>query len=880
MARWERFRRLFGPDPGGDVEEELSFHLEMRIRELVERGEAPERARELALRRFGDLEGSRAECVAIDERRRRRMLRADYLTELRQDVRFALRMLRRAPGFTAVAVATLALGIGANSAIFSVVNGVLLKPLPFRDAERLYEVRMLYPDGTAYSGLSAPDFMSLREESRAFERVEAYTGGLVTLLGTGEPKQVLGMRVSDGFFDLLGLRTVLGRAFLPEENAPGRNRVVVLDHGFWQREFGGDAGVVGRTLSLGGEPYTVVGVLERGARPPQQAELYAPLEYDETFSAATAQGRRSEYLGVLGRVRPGVDAERLGADLERIGALLRERFPDTNGRLTFTMQSLRAAIVGDVRSPLLVLLGAVGFVLLVACANVANLLLARASTRDAELAVRAGLGAGRARLVRQLLTESAVLGLAGGAAGLLLAYWGTRALVAAQPADIPRLDEVGVDGAVVLFAFGVALLTGLVFGVVPALQATGTRLMNALRSGGRGAGRGGGQRMRSGLVIAEMALAVVLLTGAGLLIRSFVELTRVDTGFRPERAATFRVTFQGAAYESGDLVRSRVDELLERIGALPGVTAVAATTTLPLTGLGTIWNFAVEGAPPPPPNVNAEIAVTRVTPGYFRTIGAPLVRGRDITAADRSDAAPVALINEAAARRWFPGEDPIGRRVTAGPDVREIVGIVGDVLQHNPGQAAVPQLFIPYAQRTTSSVRIVVRTAGDPLAQAPAIRAEVRALDPELPLTDFTPLEQLVSASVARPRFYTALLTLFAAVALALAATGIFGVMSYTVAQRRREIGIRIALGARAPDVLRMVVGRAMALAGAGLVLGTIVALALGRVLRRQLFGVHLLDPVTLGAVVLVLGGSAAAASYLPARRAASLDPARTLREG
>src|SRR5690606_16744752 len=341
---------------------------------------------------------------------------------------------------------------------FSVVNGVLLKPLPFRDAERLYEVRMLYPDGTAYSGLSAPDFMSLREESRAFERVEAYTGGLVTLLGTGEPKQVLGMRVSDGFFDLLGLRTVLGRAFLPEENAPGRNRVVVLDHGFWQREFGGDAGVVGRTLSLGGEPYTVVGVLERGARPPQQAELYAPLEYDETFSAATAQGRRSEYLGVLGRVRPGVDAERLGADLERIGALLRERVPDTNGRLTFTMQSLRAAIVGDVRSPLLVLLRAVGFVLLVACANVADLLLPRRSPRDAELAVRAGLGAGRARLVRQLLTESAVLGLAGGAAGLLLAYWGTRALVAAQPADIPRLDEVGVDGAVVLFAFGVALL--------------------------------------------------------------------------------------------------------------------------------------------------------------------------------------------------------------------------------------------------------------------------------------------------------------------------------------------------------------------------------------------------------------------------------------
>ncbi len=880
MARWERFRRLFGPDPRGDVEEELSFHLEMRVRELVERGETPERARELALQRFGDLERSRAECVAIDERRRRRMLRAEHIAELRQDVRYAVRMLRRAPGFTAVAVATLALGIGANSAIFSVVNGVLVKSLPFRDAERLYEVRMLYPDGTAYSGLSAPDFMSVREESRAFERVEAYTGGLFTLLGAGEPKQVLGIRVSDGFFDLLGLRTAHGRGFLPEENEPGRNRVVVLDHGFWQREFGGDAGVIGRTLSLGGEPYTVVGVLELGVRPPAQGDVYTPLEYDETFSAATAQGRRSEYLGVLGRVGRGVDAERVGADLARIGSLLQERFPDTNGRLTFTAASLRDVIVGDVRTPLLVLLAAVGFVLLVSCANVANLLLARASTRQAELAVRAGLGAGRGRLVRQLLTESAILGLLGGAVGLLLAYWGTRALVAAQPADIPRLDEVGIDRTVVLFTTGIALVTGLAFGVAPALQATGARLMNALRSGGRGAGDGGGQRIRSGLVVAEMALAVVLLTGAGLLIRSFVELTRVDTGFQPERAAAFRVTFQGAAYEKGDLVRNRVDELLERVGALPGVTAVAATTSLPLTGLGTIWNFAVEGAPPPPPNVNQEIAVTRVTPGYFRTIGAPLVRGRDITAADRSDAAPVALINEAAARRWFPGEDPIGRRVTVGPDVREIVGVVGDVLQRSPGEAAAPQLFIPYAQQTTRSVRIVVRAAGDPLALAPTIRAEVRALDPDLPVTDFTPLEQLVSASVARPRFYTALLALFAAVALALAATGIFGVMSYSVAQRRREIGIRIALSARAPDVLRMIVGRAMALAAAGLALGIIAALALGRALRSQLFGVGLLDPLTLGAVVLVLGASAAAASYLPARRAAALDPARTLREG
>ncbi|HEX7089993.1 MAG TPA: ABC transporter permease [Longimicrobiales bacterium] len=879
MARWGRFRRLFGPDPHADVEEELSFHLEMRTRELVERGETPERARELALRRFGDYEGSWAECVEIDERRRRRMVRAEQLTELRQDVRYALRVLRRSPGFTAVAVATLALGIGANSAIFSVVSGVLLKSLPFRDAERLYEVRMLYPDGTEYTGLSAPDFMSLREESRTFERVEAYAGGVLTLLGAGEPKEVRGSSVSDGFFDLLGLRFALGRGFLPGENVPGQGKVTVLDYGFWQREFGGDPGVIGRTLSVGGEAYTVVGVLERGARPPLPADMYAPLEYGETFSATTSVGRRREYLGVLGRVRPGVSAELLGADLKRIGAELQVRFPDTNGKLTFTAASLRETIIGDVRTPLLVLLGAVGVVLLVACANVANLLLARASAREDELAVRAGLGAGRGRLVRQLLTESAVLGLAGGAAGLLLAYWGTRALVAAQPADIPRLDEVGVDATVVLFTLGLALLTGLAFGLVPAFQATGARLMAALREGGRGTSRSGG-RVRSGLVVAEMALAVMLLTGAGLLIRSFIELTRVETGFEPERAASFRITLQGDAYATGEQIRGRVDALLERIGALPGVSAVAASTTLPLTGIGSIFNFAVEGAPPPPPNVNAEIAIASVTPGYFRTIGAPLVRGRDFTAADGPDAAPVALINEAAAKRWFPGEDPIGRRVQVGNSVREIVGIVGDVLQRAPGQPAAPQLFMPYAQFTTSRVRIVVRTAGDPLAVAPAIRAEVRALDPDLPLTDFTPLEELVSASVARPRFYTTLLTLFASVALALAATGIFGVMSYAVAQRTREISIRIALGARAGDVLRMIVGRALALAAAGVALGIAGALALGRVLRSQLFGVTLLDPVTLGAVVLVLGASAAAASYLPARRAAGLEPASALREG
>ncbi|HUF28304.1 MAG TPA: ABC transporter permease [Gemmatimonadaceae bacterium] len=877
-SRWERFRRFVGPDPRGDVEDELSFHLEMRVRELVERGETPQRARELALRRFGDYESSRTACVEIDERRRRRMVRTEYLTELRQDFGYALRMLRRTPAFTTVAVASLALGIGATSAIFSVVRGVLLQPLPYQAADRLHVVQTLYPDGTAYPALSAPDFMSIRESNQVFEQVEAFSGATLTLLGAGEPREVQGATVSDGLFEMLGLRFAAGRGFVREEFQPGQGRVAVLDHGFWQRQFGGDATVLGRTLTVGGEAYEIVGVLAPDAQLPMPAEMYAPLEYGPTFSATTGTGRRSEFLGVLGRARPGLPDDGIDADLGRIGTLLQSEFPQTNGRLTFSASGLGEMVIGDVRTPLLVLFGAVGFVLLVACANVANLLLARISARQDELAVRTALGAGRGRLVRQLMTESVVLGVAGGAIGLLIAYWGTRALIAAQPADIPRLDQVGVNGTVVLFTLVVSLVTGLLFGVVPALQATGARLMTALREGGRGALGGAGHRARAGLVVAEMTLAVVLLTGAGLLIRSFIELTRVDPGFQPERSIAFRVTMQGDEYGEAQQIRDRVAEVLERLGSLPGVTAGAGTSLLPMSGRGSLWDFQV-GDAPPPPNVNAEIGIASVTPDYFRAVGTRLVRGRMLSERDGNDAPRVALINEAGARQWFPNEDPVGRRVTTGGVEREIVGVVGDVLQRDPGQPAMAQLYLPYAQRTTRSVRIVVRTAGDPLALAPDIRTVVRSLDPNLPLAELAPLEQLVASSMARPRFYTALLALFAGLALLLASTGIFGVLSYAVAQRTREIGIRLALGASAGGVVRMIVIRALVLAAAGVGLGIVVAVAMGRVIRSQLFGVSVIDPLTLGGVVLVLGASAVAASWLPAQRAAAVDPVNALRE-
>ena len=870
---------MFGLEPRHDVAAELAFHLEMRIRELVEQGETPERARLLALERFGDFDRAWRECVDINERRRRHMDRAEFFTELKQDLGYALRMTRRTPGFTAAALITLALGIGANSAIFSVVHGVLLQSLPFRDAERLHVVQMLYPDGTRYSALSAPDFMSVRADASVFDRIEAIEQRNVTMLGAGEPREIDAAFVSGGLFDMLGFTIATGRGFLAEESKPGQGRVVVLSHGLWQRVFGGDPSVLGRSITSAGVNYTIVGIAAPDAALPDSVEAYFPMEFGPTFDAATAQGRRGEYLMVLGRARADANSETIDAELKRIGAQLQVAFKNTNDRLTFTSKPLREMMIGDVRRPLFVLLGAVAFVLLVACANVANLLLARGSARHGELSVRAAVGAGRARLVRQLVTESMLLGLIGGALGLGLAYGSTQALVAARPADLPRIDDIRLSGTVVAFTFGLALLTSMIFGLVPALQTTSQHLRLGLQESGRSSG--GGRRMhrlRSTLVVAEMALAVILLTGAGLLIRSFIALTQVNPGFQPGGAITLRLTFQGAEYQTGDDVRKRVDQLITRVRELPHVTAVGAGSILPLGGLGALNDFAVEGAPPPPPDVNQEIAVAGASPDYFKAIGAPLLRGRLFTELDHAKSPPVVLINEAAAKKWFPDQDPIGRRVLSGGP-REVVGIVGDVLQRTPGEPAAAQMFIPYAQRTSRTIRLIVRTNGDPMAMASAVREQVRALDPNLPLAQATPLAEVVSRSVARPRFYTSLLTLFAAVALMLSATGIFGVMSYAVAQQSKEIGIRMALGARASDVLRSIVGRAVALAALGVVAGVIAALALGGIIRSQLFGVTVFDLATLATVIVVLLGSAALASLLPASRAARIDPVTTFRQ-
>jgi predicted permease len=879
MTRWSRFRRFFGPEPKADVDVELAFHLEMRTRELLDQGMPPDRARELASRRFGDFEQPREECVAISKRRERRMLRTEFFRELRQDAGYALRMLRRAPGFTLVALTTLSLGIGANSAIFSVVYGVLLAPLPYRDADRLYRVTTLYPDGTPYP-LSAPDFMSVRERTRTFEQVEAFSGGVYTMLGAGEPREVRGTSVSDGLFEFLGIPSALGRTFLRDENQPGKDKVVILDHGFWQRQFGGDPSVLGRTVTIAGVPVEIVGVLARGARLLDEVDVYAPLAYNNTFSASTATGRRGEFLTVIGRARPDTPLQQVDSDLRRVGGELQQAFRATNDGLTFNATLLSDAIVGNVRMPLLALLGAVGFVLLVACANVANLLLARASARQAELAVRSALGAGRVRLLRQLLTEAVVLGTAGAIVGLALAYMATRALVAAEPGNIPRLRDVGVNYTVVIFTFAIAIGTSLLFGILPALHLSGDRIQGALRESTRTGTSGRGQRLRSVLVVAEIALAVVLLTGAGLLIRSFVQLTRVDPGFRAEQALSFRVVLQGEKYRADESARATVAEFERRLGALPGVASVGATSLLPLSGRGAMVGFAVEGAPPPPANVNPEIAMASCTPDFLSAIGATLREGRLLTAQDRTGAPLVAIVNEAAVRRWFNGQSPIGKRINTNGASREIVGVVGDVLQRSAAEPVVPMVLVPFAQRTIRSIKLAVRTTGSPTALAPLIRSEISAIDRDLAIADVTPMTRLLDRSLTAPRFYTSLLTLFAGVGLLLAATGVFGVMSYAVAQRGREISIRLALGAVPRDVLRMIVGHALALSLIGVLVGLGGALALGRFIRGQLFGIALMDPVTFTVVPLVLVASALLASALPARRATKLDPANALREG
>jgi predicted permease len=867
-----------------DVDEELELHLDLVAEELVGEGWPPEAARVEARQRFGDLEGTRRYCRELDARKEMQMKWTESLGDLGQDLRFGGRQLLKSPGFTLVAVLTLALGIGATTAIFSVVYGVLLRPLPYSQPDELVRPLFRSREGQLSGAFSAPNFVDLRAQSKTLSGVAAVAGGTFNLsaAGTGdssEPERLQGASVSADFFKVLGVRPLAGRTFAAGEDKADAPLVAVISEELWRRRFGGDPGIVGRSLTLNGRPHTVVGIMARGSQVPSAADVWVPL----VFSPKDLAGRGAVWFAAIARLAPGATMDRARAETGVFGRRLAEQYPEANAGYTenMTVESMKERVVGDTRKPLFILLGAVGLVLLVACVNVANLLLVRAAGREGEVVVRAALGAGRMRIIRQLLTESVVLALAGGAAGVALAAWLTRALVARAPREIPRLEEIGLDGTALLFALGVSLLTGVLFGLAPALQASRTDLSKVLREGTRGSKGRGTSRARGALVVIETALAVVLLAGAGLLIRSFLRLQEVDPGFKPEGAVTFRLEPPQAKYPGEPQLRAFTSALVERMERLPGVTSAAATVYgMPFQGNINVLTFSIEGRPPAPPGKEEILRVASATPGYFETLGMPIVRGRAFTPRDRDGAPLVAVINEAAVRRHFPGQDPLGQRIVIGmgePLTFEVVGVVGDFKQDALELKIDPQIFLSYDQDPGPELSVVVRTR-DPEAVMAAARAQVRELDPALPLFGLQPMTEVVATSTAAQRFYMLLLGGFAAVSLVLAAIGIYGVIAYAVRQRTQEIGIRIALGATGDRVTRMVVGQGMVLAGTGAVLGLVAALLATRGLQSLLFEVKASDPTIYAGVAAVLVLVAAFASYLPARRAAQTDPQLALR--
>jgi predicted permease len=805
---------------------------------------------------------------------------------LAADLKFALRMLRRSPGVSAAAIIALALGIGANTAIFSVVDGVLLRPLPYPDSQRLVTLNGSFPAlGRPRTSLSYPEYQDVLTQSTTLANVAAYAESDANLAGTnGAPERISIGFASATLFPTLGVQPFLGRGFSVEEERAGSDQVAIIDFATWRDRFGSDAGVIGRTLVLDNLPYRVVGVLPRGFHFADASAVWIPLSTSEP----SVRDRGSHWLKVVARLRPAASRAQLGGDLRRIAERVSERDRAIYGNgWALVEQPLLDRLVGDARPALLMLLGAVAFVLLIACANVANLMLARATSRRRELAVRTALGASPLRLVRQLLTESLVLALAGGALGVLVAVWGVDALLAMAPDALPRASEVALDGRVLLFSLGLALATGVAFGLVPALSASRPNLDEGLRDGARGASSARG-RLKRALVVGELALSLMLLVGTGLMVRSFLLLRAVDPGMRADHVLTLRAalpTPKGAptAADRAGWV-AWFARTSARLAELPGVRAAAAADILPFDGNDSRYTFELEGEPPRRAVDLPHEEVRQVTPGYFEALGIALVRGRVLGAADGAGAPGVVVINQALARRYWPhGDDPVGKRLKlhVGNDRgwSTVVGVVADVHGFGLDQPAHPELFVPYAQMPDSAgMALVVRSDGDAAALAPAARAALAELDATQPIFDVKPMSELVAASLAQRRFALVLMLIFAAVALLLAAVGIYGVMAYTVAQRTQEIGIRVALGASAASVLGLVVGDGMRLVGAGLALGLGGALLVTRLVASLLYGVSATDAATFVSIALVLAAVALAAIVIPARRAMRVDPMQALR--
>jgi putative ABC transport system permease protein len=801
-----------------------------------------------------------------------------------QDLSYSLRLLLKNPGFTLVAVFTLALGIGANTAIFSVVNSLLLRPLPYQEAEQLVWIWGTNPkNNIPHEAASAPDFADWKSRNQSFAEMAAFSRTAVILHTEGEPERLMGAAVTDGFFSVLRAQPKMGRVFLPEEDKPGANRVVILSEGLWQRRFGADPNILEKSITLTGNPYTVVGVMPASFLNPrpgdlQPAELWVPLR----LNYATA-GRRSDFLGVIARLKPEVNFTQAQAEMTTIAGNLEEQYPATNTGWGTKVLTLHERFVGDVSRTLLVLMGAVCFLLLIACANIANLLLVRASTRRKEIAIRAALGASRLRLTRQLLTESVVLSLFGGALGLLIAVWGLNLLVSFIPGNLPRLNEITLDNRAMIFTLSISVFTGIVFGLIPALQASNPNLNDCLKEGGKEAANlGGSNRIRNVFAIVEVALALVLLAGAGLMTKSFLRLQDVNPGFDPNRVVTMQVQLPSSRYKEEVQLAGYSNQLLEKIGVLPGVEAASLTSDLPFSGGSDFLAFSIEGIPTSPSDPIQDAETHTVSPDYFKTLGIPLKRGSLFTSQDQANLPGVVVISETMAKRYWGNDDPIGKRITTGggdnPPWMKIIGIVADVRHKALNSEPYPQMYVPIAQQPERTFTILARSSTDTASLIPVLRNQVRELDANVPVFNVRTMEQILADSIAPPRFNAMLIVLFAVLALLLAAVGIYGVISYGVSQRRHEIGIRMALGARPSEILKMVVGQGLKLVLIGIGIGLVAVYLLTRLMSNLLFEVSATDPFTFILVSFLLTGVALLACLVPARRAAKTDPMVALR--
>lgn len=868
---------------GADVDEEVRFHLETRADELVRlHGMSPDAARAQAIREFGDVEEARRYMTTLDKSTEAATRRSEIMSDLMTDLKYAARKLGKSPAFTFTAIVTLALGIGANTAIFSVVNSVLLRPMPYPDADRL--VRIRWKDGGNGDAGSPTDLADYRTRTKSFEDFAMLESAALNLVMPGaSPERLSGARVSASWLTLLKVPALRGRLFLPGEDQVGAPRVAVLSEKVWRSRFGADDAVIGKPISLSGNSYTVVGVAAAALQHPMTTDVFTPLVWKPEDRADDTRGAR--WLSMLARVKHDVSLEAAQADLSRAAADVSREFPKHYDHRTAEIVPIREWVVGDIKQPLWVVMGAVALVLLIACANVANLLLVRATSRETELAVRTALGAGEGRLVRQLVTEAMLLTAIGAGVGLLIAFISMKTLVGMAVSTMPIVARTSIDGVVLAATAIIVLITGIVFGVLPAHQVTRGSLAQSLRAGAKGTRtRPGTLRLRRVIVVAEMAMAVTLLAGAGLLLRSFSRLMHVDPGFDPTNVMTYNVTLPAQRYPTLDAQRAFVGALETRIKAAPGVANVAIGSDLPLDGRNFFISYTIQGRPKPPENQTPAARIESISDDYFSTLGMKLARGRSFNTGDRNGAAKVTIVNQEFVKKNFPNEDPIGKYIELGwsndGDQRggAIVGVVPNVRQTSLDTDVEPIIYLPYSQAPRTTLSVAVRAQSEKIALGPTLRAQVKELDADLPVYNLRPMSDIVATSVATERLYMVLLTSFAAVALILSAVGLYGVIAYAVSERTQELGVRVALGASTGRISRMILGEGLVMSVAGITVGLGASAAATQVLTKLLFGITPGDPVTFVAVSVALVAVALAASYLPARRAAKADPLVAMR--